>query len=423
MRRAKRSSPGAAPILVAAILIFWASPLIADEGGSAPTIDKDSVLLLQTAILPGALAKGSDDSLASYSSALLSSLARGLREAGFTVKLGEGTVRPGVSENEAGSAMAASAGCGWAAYSVLSLNGYRLSYRISFYESESGGLAAADSFTAVAGLGVFALIDESTARVAARAKEAKKGLAAPRRAVGYRVRIASSDEGASVSMDNSVGTDAFPLGTIAGGELELPYFPFLIGDKLSLTLSAPSRRAQRVEIVLGEEAPILRAPALPLSVRAAFYASAQQWERLLGAGGGYRLYLERDWSYFFAEDQIFADVDFQSGAIPFVHDELWSGFGWYLILPPESRLRFGLQVGVGYLSTLATSGGAAQVFFSDLALRPADFYAEWELNSAHAIRLGLSSSYSLGTGSAGLLGRGWVFAGIPAISLAWMWER
>jgi hypothetical protein len=424
MRRPEISAARTQRLVVAA-LAFLVLParLFPDGGTASPPIDRAAILLLRSAIVPGARTDASADSVAPYSSALRASLAKSFRAAGFAVKPSEDSFPPRVGENEEASALASAAGCGWAAFSVLSLDGYRLSYRISLYESGSGALAAADSFTAVAGLGVLELIDESSRRVADRAKEARVGLAAPRRVVGYRVRIASSDEGASVSMDGSAGTDSYPLGAIEGGELELPYFPFLVGEKLSLIVSAASRRTQRVDVGIGEESALVKVPPLPLSARAAFYAQAEAWQKLVGAGGGFRLYWQPDWSFFYTEDVLLAAIGAPSGGFPPIRDELWSGFGWYLVLPPETRFRFGAQVGFGYLAGMDSGSGGPMRLSSDIAIRPADFFAEWETDSADAIKLEASSSYSLGTGSAGSLGRSWILGGFPALSLDWVCRR
>ncbi len=393
---------------VASILL--PSPLRAD---AAPAIARESLLLLEPAAAGAA---------SSYSAALRTSLARALKEAGFSVASGAAGFSPRASEGEEASALAIAAGSAWVACSVVSINGYRLSYRIAVYESESSGLVAADSFTAVAGLGALPLIDESASRVAAKASAALRGLAASRRVVGYRITLASPDEGATVSMDSSVATAAFPLGSVEGGNLELPYYPFVAGDKITLTVSAPARRSQIVELTLGEEPPLVQVPALPLSARKAFYLDSGTG-RLLGAGAGFRLYAEPDWWYLFVEDRLFAGVDFSPGSSPLLHDEFWSGLGWYLVRPPEKRLRFGLQVGMGILGSLATGSLASRRAFLDYALRPVDLFAEWNLNSTNAIRLGLGASYSFGSGSAGLLGRGWIGNGRPALSLGWAWER
>jgi len=411
-------------LLVAALAaLLLPARLFPDGETASPPIDRTAILLLRSAIAGGARTGASAESVAPYSGALRASLAKSLRAAGFAVKPGEDSFPPRVGENEEASALASAAGCGWAAYSVLSLDGYRLSYRISLYESGSGALAAADSFTAIAGLGVLALIDESARRVADRAKDVRAGLAAPRRVVGYRIRIASSDEGASVGMDGSVGTDPSPLGVIAGGGLELPYFPFLIGDKVSFIVSAASRRTQRVEVGIGEEPALVKVPPLPLSARSAFYAEAEAWKELVGAGGGFRLYWQPDWSFFYVEDRLLAAIGRRSVGFPPIRDELWSGFGWYLILPPETRFRFGAQVGFGYLVGLDSSSGGSRRLSSDIAIRPADVFAEWEIDSADAVKLEASSSYSLGTGSAGALGRSWILGGFPALSLGWTWRR
>jgi hypothetical protein len=423
MRPARRPAPLPRLVLAGvAALLLLPLPLGGEAGPEPPSVAREAILLLEPSILPGARAGGTESSASSYSAILLSSLARSLKDEGFTVATGGAGLPPRASEGEEASALALAAGSAWIACSALSLDGYRLSYRISLYEAESGALVAADSFTVVAGLGALPLIEESARRVAGKAGAALRALASKRRLVSYRISLSSPDEGARVSLESSPGAEGIALGAFEGGGLELPYFPLAVGDRISLRLSAPSRRSGAAEIVLGEEAPLVRVPALPLAVRSAFYLDSGTG-RLFGAGAGYRRYLEPDWLYVFAEDRLYAGIQFAPGSSPLLHDELWAGFGWYLVFPPESRFRLGAQLGLGLLASLATGSGSLRRAFVDLAARPVDIFVEWNLSSANAIRLSLGSSYSFGTGGAGLLGRRWIGEGPPAASLGWEWRR
>lgn len=225
MNRSEKFLPRAAVLLFVALAVSGQRRIFADTSSAAPMIDKDSALILQSAIVLGVKPERSADSITPYSNALRSSLALAFRQSGFKVKLSEESFQPRASEASEAAAMASSAGCDWVAFSVLSIKGSRLSYRIAIYDAVSDGLVASDSFTAVAGLGVFALIDESTARVVKRAREASRGLDSSQHAINYRVRIASPDEGASVALGSSIGKKAFPLGKIEGESSSFPISP------------------------------------------------------------------------------------------------------------------------------------------------------------------------------------------------------
>jgi hypothetical protein len=349
-----------ARLLAAAIAVSGIVRLFADSGATAALPLEVSLLVLETAVVPGEGGPGADAAAAPFANSLRLSLADALRDSGFSVKLGGAGPQPGESEAAQAVAQGAAAGADYVAYSILSLEDHRLTYRVALYQSDTGGLLAADAFTTVSGLGATDLMDESARRVVEKARSAIAALAEGGRAAG--------------DPPDHVG-------------------------------------------------PLARAFAVsPFASRPDYYLLMASG-RLFGAGGGLRLRLEPAWSYLYAEDLLFAGFGSSENAVPPAHDELWSGFGWYLVMPPESRLRLGLQVGLGYFASLAPETGGRTGFFSDLALRPADFFAELSLDSHNALKASYSLSYSLGTASAGLLSRAWISAGLPSIALGWVWKR
>jgi hypothetical protein len=143
----------------------------------------------------------------------------------------------------------------------------------------------------------------------------------------------------------------------------------------------------------------------------------------MGAGAELRAYLAPEWSFIFLEDRLYAGYDFQTGSSPVLHEESWDGLGCYLFFPPSSRFRMGLTAGLGFLLSVTTLPGSSKQVFFDLALLPVNLFGEYSLGKDLGIWMSLRSAYSLGFGSSGLLPRGWMANGAPALSLGMVWRR
>ena len=310
----------------------------------------------------------------------------------------------------------------WVARCSVSLEDERLAYRVSVAGRGSAELVAADSFSAYAGPTAFPLIDNSAKSVAAQLASYVQGSAAqPRRPVPYRIRLLSPDNGATVTVGPPEQRASIVAGRIKDNALLLPYYPFVRGSTIRLYVSASGRRTESVDIALGIAAPEVRLPPLKKESYQDLLVGTGTG-RLLGAGAGYRRYLVPDWSFLFVQDNLFTGYDFTPGSSPLLHEEVWMGFGSFLVLPPESRFRFGAGIGLGYLLSVSTLPEAVRRLYFDFALMPVYIFSEYRFTPRVSAWLSLSSGYALDTGTSGLLSMGWMGDGAPALGAGASWH-
>jgi hypothetical protein len=400
------------PAAVAALIfaIFANGPALAQDVGSRPP---ERRIFLPAPILEGDAAARS---LAEpFAATLRNSFASAAEARGFAVAQLPGSEKDIASE-------ARNFNEDWYARIFVAVQNERLSYRIEVYSSWSGDLVAADSFSAYAGPTAFPLIDDSASRVAERLTAYVLAPEdSPRRPVSYRITIISANEGARVTIGPPEEKLSVTAGTIKDGRLTLPYYPFARGSTVRLYLSQKGRRAEILRVHLGEAAPVVRAPPLEAQSYQDLFVGTGSG-RLLGIQVGYRRYISPQWIFLFVDDHLFAGYDFLPGSSPFLHEELWTGVGSYLVLGPESPFRFGFQVGLGYLFSYSTVPEAQRRLYFDVALLPVYLFFERSVAHNAALWMSVSSAFSLGTDSSGILGREWIGNGPPSLGAGVVWR-
>ncbi len=361
------------------------------------------------------------DDAATYAASLRSGLDQSLKAAGYQVAMADAALTPDLSEPAQAADLAHTAGNDWAAVCALSLSEGRLSYRVAIYDSADGSLAAGDSFSVLSGLGALRTMGDSAAAAVGRLGDYRAGHAGTvRTAVSYRIAVSCPSEGATVRIESPGLKSGAPTGKIKNGKVLLPYFPFLQGS--TLVVSATTKLLQRMSttVTLETQAPLIE--LMPRKPRFDILVGTGTG-RLLGAGAELRAYIEPDWSFLFLEDRLYSGFDFLPGSSPVIHEESWNGLGWYLFFPPESRFRMGFSLGVGFLFSLTTAASPSKQLFFDFALLPVNLFGEYSLGKDMAAWMSLRSAFSVGTEGSGLLARGWMGNGTPAISLGWLWRR
>jgi len=378
-----------------------------------PATISPSILLLLPAIEQGRDA-------APFAEALRQALGSELAASGFEVSEGLEALA-GQNEPQEAARLAAAAGAGWVAVTAVATAADRMVYRAAVYDAGDGSLVAADAFSVYAGLSALSLIADSARNIAARAAAyrdaSRRGSSRP---IVYRIAVTSPDEGASVYLGGTGSKAAIPAGRIRDGKLLLPYFSIPEGTRIGIGVEAPGKLPARVEAMAGREPLVVELPALAAIPRRSLLAGTGTG-RLLGAGLAYRDFFSREWSFFFLEDDVFALSDFRPGSAPLIRNDLWMGFGWYLYFPPESRFRAGFAAGLGLLSSLATGDMGSSRLFVDLALIPAELFAEWRLDGKSGIWISLRSSFSFGV-SGGLYPYGWMMDGFPSLAGGFQWR-
>jgi hypothetical protein len=389
-----------------------------DEGSA-------SLLLLPSASEREDRASGAE--AAAFGKALREAFALALASRGFVI-LGE---KPDSAPGDEAStptttdfaAAARAAGAAWAAIARFSIVGSRLSYSLAVYEAGEGALVSAQAFSTYAGLGALPLIAESARSAAVKAAEyraahpvaefAGSGPGGRRRIVPYRVSIASSDEGAAVSLLGPLAGDRVDLGRIEGGVFVLPYLALELGSKLEIEVSAPGRLSRTATASLGEEPIVLAVPPLGKIARQDLSVDTGPG-RLLGLGIEYRLFTELDWAFISLGGRAFAGYDFLPRSSPILHSELWLGAGSYVALAPASPIRAGLCAGAGLLFSSSAAAGEGDRAFTDFALVPIEVFAECRIAGPLSLRLAARAAYSLGLDS-GRVARGWMGSPLPLL--------
>ena len=344
---------------------------------------------------------------------------RGAEEGGYAVKEDARPLTPSSPEGPEASDRAREAGARWAAVYEVGKAGERLTYRIAIYDSADGRVVGGDSFSALFGVTTIQLVGGSAEQVVGRiGAYAAARASEPRRVVDYQVVVKCKAEGAAVSIEGEGAPRPDSLGTIEGGELELPYLPFIVGTTLRVS-------------AMGKDGSIMRASALlgPDPVTVELVRERRLPDLLLGLGttglpdvrGTVRAYVQPDWDFLFLGAEAGVDASYLRGSIPTQRDGAELGFGGYLFLPPQSRLRVGCAVACGPLLSFAASQGREKAYL-DLAVAPIDLFGEYRFEKDLALWLGVESKFSFGLDS-GILGREWIDRGIPSVSAGILWGR
>jgi hypothetical protein len=406
--------PAAQPAAPADAAARTAAPA---PGTAVPAAPDPRRLSLFPAAVPEAVAAES----APYAEALRAGLRRSLELAGYSVVDEIDPLSGEQAEAKDASSRARESGASWAAVCELSAASGRIVYRIATYDARDGALAAGDGFSAFTGLSAIPLLEGAAARTVEKLgayESARTSLA--RRLVGYRLLALCPVEGAGVSVLPPGASSGIVAGRIEGGRLELPYYPFVQGASLTLVAAAPGHHRMSARLELGADRP----PAVELAEpRPRFDLLVGTGSgRLMGLGGGIRVYPGSEWLFVFFEDRVYAGYDSVKGSSALWHSELWQGLGLFLFFPPSSRFRLGCSLGCGVLLSALSDTEAADRHFADFALLPAEAFAEYRLNEAFGLWLSMRFAYSVGT-SNGLLERGWIGGGPPSLSAGALWRR
>jgi hypothetical protein len=357
---------------------------------------------------------------ASIEDALRSGLERSAGEGGYSVREDANPILSASTEGTEASDRARKAGARWAAVYEVGQYGERVVYRTAVYDSADARLIGGDSFAALLGITAIPLVsksaDELVSRIgeyaAARSRETSQ-------VVDYQVVVKCDVDEAAVSVEVPGAPRMAFLGNIKGGELKLPYLPFLVGTTLSVSAIGKGGALMRASAFLGPE---------PVSVN--LVREKLDSDALIGIGtmglpdirAALRAYIHPDWDFVFLEERASVDASFLRGDYPVIRDEAELGLGGYLFFPPKSRLRLGCIVACGPLFSLVEDRGSEGRPYLDFAITPIDLFGEYRLESGLSLSLGLESKFSVGL-SGGILGREWIDRGVPSVSAGILWRR
>ncbi len=360
-----------------------------------------------------ALAEG--DALV-YAATLADATARELATEGFdTLRLAPASlpaIEAGSEErSEAARAAKAAAGAsaGWSAVILCSVEGRRLTWRLSIYDARDAALVAADTGSAFAGASAVAAL-EASARAAARRANAAANRGLPAGLVAEPLSYGSGDEGAELRLGDERGP---VLGRVKDGRVEADYLPFASGRSLSLTVT--KHGYWPVTFVAPTED---RERALPRLMRKSGLSLGlgTSPNRLAGLAGELRYYPLPDSLFARLGLQAWLRDDGLAGSPPSLHAEGRLGAAAYLFLPPGSRLRVSAGLGLAALATMLGAEASRPNAYLDLSLELPSISIEWHW-PGFAVYLEQRLGYSLGL-SGGLLARGWWRTGAGPMALA-----
>jgi hypothetical protein len=371
------------------------------QGTAAATLDAGRAVVVGFSSPTG-------DEAARFEETLESALVGEAEGAGLAVARAS-PVDPERSEPDAARAVASSSGARWILLASSSVQDSRVTWRATVYDGADGSLRGSDSFSSYAGLSALSLIEASAKNAILAAMRSIKAGDTPRMSVDYRLYFVSRDEGAEVSFGApsplSQETSPFMAGTVADGGLESPYFPFMAGDSLAISVEKDGFWPRRFSVKLPESPSPIAIPALFQKTSWA-YGGNYGTGRMLGAAASARWYPIPDEIYIGAENAFWAAYDFSSGSRPVLHDELRLGVAAYLFFNPAARFRSSVGLGLSGVGTFFTVRGLEAPAAFDLCAEPLFFTLEWHF-PAWAIVFESRYPYSLGL-STGLLPRGWL---------------
>lgn len=277
----------------------------------------------------------------------------------------------------------------------------RLVWKIIVSDTRDGAMTAALSGAAFAGISALPQLQESAAALA-RSAAARIDRLIATEPIAYALRFESPDEGATLRLGNE---DGVVLGAFSDGELTAPYEPFEAGQSLVATVSKPgywshsqSFTPDASDIAIGLDALMMKA-RYGLGIGTAL-------GRLAGINAEYRYFMARDALFGRLGLQAWSTVAGSPKQLPILHEELRLGFGSYVFLPRDSRLRLAVGSGVfGTISAIHIPDLARKAYF-DLGLDAAWFSVEWHWPGI-AVYVEQRAPYSFGLES-GLLDRGWL---------------
>jgi hypothetical protein len=221
-----------------------------------------------------------------------------------------------------------------------------------------------------------------------------------------RLVFTSPDEGMEVFLAGD--TD---IGAITDGRVSWPVSGLSPGTRIVVEKRKPGFHTDRqtVALVTGKDIPLTR---LSPQHRSGLELS-ETIGQLLGAGATARAYAAPDWFYIFAGSYVWVQPPAIFASRVAFHNDYQAGLGGYLLFPPRSWFRLGIECGPGAVFTLLSTPGFP--LYSDFYISAARIILELDFTRV-AFFLRQDFRYSLGLGT-NLLGRGWVMNSGPMVTV------
>lgn len=215
------------------------------------------------------------------------------------------------------------------------------------------------------------------------------------------------------------GVDVFfadqGVGTIAAGELLVPFAPFQIGELVAMKLQKDGYHEESFPVVL--DGPQVNIELDELSPAKRFALQSFYTLGLIrGAGVGLKVYLVPDNTFtylgFHIHDALYNST-VNSDAFSTNYDFSFL-IGQYLFFPPQSLIRMSIGIGIGVVKTSVSPASVSD--YNDIYINLGNPTIELNFGPLQIFMRG-ELKYALGLDN-NLLGRNWIFTalGIPPVS-------
>jgi hypothetical protein len=269
----------------------------------------------------------------------------------------------------------------------------RLVIQIKACDVRTGKVVATALAYSLEGLAGYNFVESITDSLSSQLKR-YLSLYDPGEAITYEIvediLFRSSLEGMAVSY----GT-GFPSGLITGGELRLPYFPFIVGSSIKVKKSREGYYPATEELVLSKTVneiqlrPLDKKYTNEVSLYYLFQEvhidqkdSLKGW----GAGIGYRYYPIPDYVFAGPDIRIYQRPKIYGDDQNSTHFDISAGGGLYLFSRYKSYIRCGLSCGLGAVISFDGTNDRyfdlyinAATFFLDINIRPWTIFAQTNL--------------------------------------------
>lgn len=215
------------------------------------------------------------------------------------------------------------------------------------------------------------------------------------------------------------GVDIFfadqEVGTIAAGELLVPFAPFQIGELVAMKLQKDGYHEESFPVVLDSPKVNIEleelSPAKRFALQSFYTLGLTQ-----GAGVGLKVYLVPDNTFtyfgFHIHDSLY-NIDTTPDSFSTNYDFSFL-IGQYLFSPPQSVIRMSIGVGIGVIKTSVSDASVSD--YNDIYINLGNPTIELNFGPLQIFMRG-ELKYALGLDN-NLLGRNWIFTalGIPPVS-------
>jgi hypothetical protein len=277
---------------------------------------------------------------------------------------------------------AKSLGADTAAVSTFGLEGRRLFIQIKIYDVRTSKVVAATADSGYAGLAGFGLVEDTVdllrPEIAAYVETYDPDEPITYEAVAGVV-FTSMDEGMEVAYETGD-----PVGAVKAGGLETPYVPFIVGTEIQVWKTKAGYYPDSETIIFQEGFNTIGLRPLKKRYRnevSGYWTLGQS----LGAGLGYRFYVDPDFVFFGVDDHFSVQHDLEADSTSVLHNDASFSFGGYLFSSYDKRLRVGASLGFGVIITSFTAADMPVYtdyylnYFSpfiDLNFRPWTFFVQ-----------------------------------------------